>query len=372
MPNWFANQIAGMALRLGANNPRWREHLGHYLPVMRGVFPRDNTAKLLVFRILDAVEDGKLARAQKLLEEMRLIVNRDNGTNAEKALYLVLAGMYHLHRGDVREAARHMRWAGKYGHNFHMPRLILGVHYVYDRWLFERAYAELDKGIDCLYTYGTLDEDKRRVIAVMHSLMALCQTMMHHPEEAERLLTMAAPASGTPEYQHALATLRAVQGRRMEAETAMAALKKLDPARHDHWQEGIGMMLEGTHPHFTAREPDREAIAAYWEWFAREEEHIRFLLSSKGPSACFDYQHDAFHRLTPEQENIDLMSYGFAVVDGRAEMHFFARNSRNYQALIDALVAACPKEIRAKWILRACPGGEVSSAQENMKRLLEV
>ncbi|MBR3764718.1 MAG: hypothetical protein IKK57_09255 [Clostridia bacterium] len=371
MPSWFANQIAGVMLRLGANNPRWREHLGHYLPVMKGVFPHDNTAKLLVFRILDAVEDRQLARAQRLLEQMRLIVNRENGTNAEKTLYLVLAGMYHLRREDVYEAARHMRWAGKYGHDFHMPRLILGLHYVYDRWLFERAYAELDKGIDCLYAYGTLDEEKRRVIAVMHSLMALCRTMMHQPEEAERLLTLAAPASGTPEYQHALATLRAVQGRRMEAETAMAALKKLDPARHDHWQEGIGMMLEGTHPHFTARKPDQEAIAAYWEWFAKNEKELRRMLNLQGPRTCHAMQREAFQPLVPEPDNIDMMGHDFVMVDGKPEMHFYALHSRNYQALIDALAEACPREVTSRWKLRAFPGSPWGTARETIAHYAE-
>lgn len=365
MPGLFANLIAGVQLRLGAHNPRWREHLGYYLPVMRGVFPEDYTAKLLVFRILDAVEAGRLGQAKNRLEQMRLRVNRD-GTDAEKTLYLVLAGMYHLHRGDVYEAARHMRWAGKYDHSFHLPRMILGVHYVYDRRLFERAYAELDKGIDCLYAYGALDDTKRRVIGVMHSLMALCRTMMHQSEEAERLLTMAAPADGTPEYQHALATLRAVQGRRMETETAMAALKKLDPARHDHWQEGIGMMLEGTHPHFTAKEPDGEAIAAYWAWFAENEKELRRTLIRQGPHTCHNMQREAFSSLVPEPDNIDMMGHDFVLVDGKPEMHFYALHSRNYQALIDALVAACPPEITRQWKLRAFPGGSMGTAQETI------
>ena len=365
MPNRFSNSLSGLQLLLGSRNPRWRAHFGRYLPLLKDTFQGNNTARLLVFRFLDAVEAKELARAKTFLERLRIIANA-GGAPPEMALYLVLAGVYHLQRSDIYEAARFFRLADKHGHNFHLPRMILGIHYIYDRWMFDRAYEELDKGIDCVYAWGPMDEQKRRGIAAMHSLMSLSMTMMHRTDEAERLIRLGEPGADTPEYQHALATLRAVQGRRAEAEAALENLKKTEPIRYEHWQEGIRMMLEGTHPHFTPREPDAQAISDYWAWFAENEKELRRILTQTGPQACHAAQREAFGPLVPEPARIDMMSHSLVLVEGRPEIHFSSLYSRNYAVLIDALIAACPLEVAGKWRLRSFTGSPRGSASETV------
>lgn len=356
---------AWLTLRFSPSRERWQMHASIMLPVLRGAFPGDLAARLLVLKAMDDMKANRMPEAKEKLQ--RLLLMAEASPNApDKALAQVLTGVFYLQCGDTANMARCMRQAERHGHRFHLPHMLLAARYVYETGSYERACQELDKAIDCVYSFPPLDENKRRGIAVMQAIMALAQAMMHRMEEAERLLAKAAPAEDSEEYVHALATLRALQGQGEEAQAALGALEKLSPQRFRDFGEGIRMMLDGTHPHFTAKTPDQEAIAAYWAWFVQEEQEMRRLLIKEGPRTCFAHQQAAFQPLVPEPAKIDVMSHSFVLIDGQPEIHFCTNHSRTYEALTDALLAACPPQVRARWTLRAFPGGGFGSPQETI------
>ncbi len=361
------NALAQHVLRFSPHARRWMGHLGRYLPVMKDAFPGDFSARLTVFRTLDDIEEGRLNAAKNHLVQLSRTV-RDHGGDPERALLCVLKGLYHIQRKDAEQMAHCMREAGKYGHRFHYPHVVLAIHDIYDRAHYERGCRELDAAIDCLYSFPPLDEGKQHGIALMQSLKAYAKTMMHCPADAERLLAQSALAEGEAEHLQALAILRAVQGRREEAEKALSALEKVRPAIHQEEAKAVARVLDGAHPHFTALTPDREAISAYWAWFLQEEKTMRRILTHQGSNACFQHQADAFRKILPDTGVKDTMIQGFRIIDGQPEMHLCACHSRTWMALADAMLEACPGELRATWLVRLTEGAPDDGEAENVVR----
>ncbi|MBQ2953259.1 MAG: hypothetical protein IJE07_06845 [Clostridia bacterium] len=365
MMQFLRNAAARLTLTFLPSRRRWEMHMGRYFPVMKEAFPDSPCAHLLILRVLDDMESKHLdAAREKIRRLLRMVKATEN--EPDKALVQVLMGVFYLQCGDTVRMARCMRRAERHGHRFHLPHMLLAARYVYETGSYELACQELDKAIDCVYAFPPMDENRRRCVAVMHAIMSLAMLMMHRPEEAERLLAKAAPAENAEEYLHAQATLYALQGRDGEVEAALEALEKVSPRRLKDYGPGIRMMLDGTHPHFTAKTPDPEDIAAYWTWFVGEEQEMRRLLIREGTQACFTHQLAAFQPLAPEPAQIDMMTHGFILHDGQPEIHLYANHSRTYEALIDALLAACPPQVREHWTLRAFPGGEIGTTQENI------
>ena len=115
-------------------------------------------------------------------------------------------------------------------------------------------------------------------------------------------------------------------------------------------------MLAGTHPHFTVREPDPEIVSRFWSWFLREEETLLGILRDKGGNACFRYQQEHFGEIYPEKDTIDIMGVGYRMEDGKPSLTLAANHSRTCEALIAALVAACPQELSTRWNIHSCWG----------------
>ncbi len=345
MKNIFAALILRCPL---APRRRWEAHMNHHYPIVKEIYPQNAYGKLCTLRAMDALESGNTRRALKWLEELR-VLGRE-GTGAEKASWAVLAGLYYGQCGNQQQMARHMRWAARYGHDYHLPHAMLCAHYLFKRHLFDRAADEAEQAIDCIYKYPPLTEEKQRIIAKLTADKSLALTMMHRPEEAAEWLRKAEPARDSANYQYAAAMLYAVQGRRESAMQAMEALKALHPERYEHAQANVPMILAGTHPHFTAQTPDEKAIRTYWERFAQEESTLMRLADAGSQDDVFRLHHTFFAPLDTAPPEVDMIALGFKrLEDGTPDFRLVACYSRTYDALITAMLAACPDEIRARW-----------------------
>lgn len=354
MSDLLRNLLARVALSRPFFRPEWQAHIMTHLPILEPAFHHSPRGQLLTLRILDDLHRNQLtSRTKQRLDEMKAIcVN--GGSAPDKALFCVLYGLYYARRGNQDEMARCFRHANKYGHTYHMPHLALGLHDLYNRERYDDCMTEFDKAIDCIYKYPPLDESKRQAIAACHAAMACALVMMHRTDEAERMLAKAAAFPSSSEYHYTSALLHAIHGRRDEALKALADLKRSSESLYQHVEPGVQLILDRCHPHFTAKAPDPSAIAAYWSWFAGEERTLRRLIS-EGNGACVDYQRSHFNPLCPEPSNIDIIGVGFRMTNGQAELHFCAYYSRTYEALIDALIAACPPEVTAHWLITREP-----------------
>lgn len=341
---------ASILLRRPFAPRRWGEYAAIHMPILAPALQDSAYARLLTFRTLDAIHRRKpTRRASKRLHNLYYHLCPQERP-ADQALYYFLAGMYMQMLGRPHDMARRFRASALFKPTYHLIYAQLGEYETFERRRYDRAALHLDQAIDCVYKYPPLDDAKQHYIAVLQAGIAYALVMLHRTADAEAALAKAAPAAETPSYLHALAFLRAVQGRGEEAQQALTALRPHNEQLYRTSAENIRLILEGTHPRFTAKEPDHAAIAAYWEWFASAEPTLMKHLSCKdGNRVCGKLHEPHFAPLTPEPDYIDQMSSGILLVDGKPQIHVHDHHSKTYAALIDAFTAACPPDILSRW-----------------------
>ncbi len=345
LPGWLAQLILRSPF---GPRKRWLVHYTHFYPIIRNAFPQNPSGLLHMLLLMDALDGSNTRLRFKRLETLRQICQ--NGTDAEQALYCVLAGIFHEKNGSSQDMARCMRWAKRFGHDFHLPHAMLCTHYIFNRNRYLQAVEEAEQAIDCTYKYPPLTEEKQIFIAAMYADISLAMSMMHRPDDAAAMLQKAEPAKHCCEYQHAAAILHAVQGNRAEAERFLAQLKSSPPARHNHASANIPLILDGTHPHFTASLPDPEAIRTYWERFRKEESTLMRLMDTGSQNDSFQLHHTFFTPLDSAPPEIDRILLGFKrLEDGTPDFRLAACHSRTYAALITAMIEVCPEDIKARW-----------------------
>lgn len=340
---------ASVLLRPPFRPRRWQEYLGIHAPILAPALHDSAYARLLTFRTLDAIHRRKPSRlATNRLKELHSCLCTPERP-ADQALYSFLAGMYTELLGKPDEMAFHFQVAARLNAAYHLIYAKLGEYYTYARGRYDLAVDALDQAIDCVYKYPPLDEPKRLVIAVLQSGIAYALLMLHCTDEAEAALTKSAPAAAMPSHLHAKAFLCAIQGRHDEAHATLSALRSHNARFADICKENIQLILDGTHPHFTAKEPDHAAIAAYWEWFRQAEADLRRHLLHGRSDVCFKLHEQHFAPLAPESGYIDHLSSGLLLVGGKLQIHLHDLHSKTYAALLDAFTAACPPDIRSRW-----------------------
>lgn len=352
MHSILRNLYAMIVMHTPLARRQWAEHVQHYLPILAPAFHHDPYARLLTLRLLDSIREGKPSEAaMKDLKRLEGVVRQD--VPGDYALYCFLQGMY----AGIRDMPARMAWwlrnAQKNGARFHLIHTQLGLFHLRFHQHYDQALEQFDQAIDCIYQSPPLDERKRFVVALHQAMSAEALVMMHRTDEADAMLARAHPAQSDWTFLRAQALLRAVQGRSDEAHQALSALRQLDEEQWQSCADNVQLILEGTHPHFTAGEPDAQRIAEYWAWFVQAEPELLRLVSDNRRQDAYDLHHPHFAPLAPEDAAIDVMAVGFSQTDGKPRLMLQAKHSRNYDALITALIAACPPEIRSRWeILR--------------------
>ena len=340
----LSNALAAVALRRPFAPKPFAAYWSVYRAILAPAFQDMPCGRLAALRIR---HDWHLHRAPaaSITRLRQLQALADSGPDADRALYYFLGAAVADMRQDAEDIPRWLRPSLRAGASFHLIHSMLGEHYLHGRHAFSRAEAEYRQALS-LIRVERQDDLRQKLAARYQSALAITLMMRHRTQKAGALLKEAASQPDCPDHQHALALLHALHGRREEAHHALSRLRELDAARADSLEPGLQMLLEGTHPHFTAKTPDEQLIAKYWAWFAANEAEMRRLLNTKdGRRACREHQQAQFAPLVPEPAEIDVMFTSFWLREGRPAITFNANHSRTYAALIAALIRLCPKEL---------------------------
>lgn len=328
---------------------RMRTVRKNYAPILTPAFAQDTDAQLLALFTLEAVEEKKLRTAAKGIIQMKSHCK----TDADWVLWCILAGMYYRQNRCPRAMTVKFDEAASLGHPFYLPHMLSGEYYLCGSHQFEKAYAEYDQAIDCIYRCPPLDDFGQQMIARSKACMAYALTMMHRPDEADAMLAKAEFANDSEEYLRASAMLSAVKRDAEAANRAVSELKKCNPSLGDETARQVGLILDGTHIHFFPREVAPSLPADFWTWFRTQEPTFQPLLDKNDPDACGQILADHINTLVPDPE--DMMTATIELKDGQPEIVLTACYSRSYAAMIEAIAAACPADIRQRWIITLQP-----------------
>lgn len=349
----LSNAFAAIVLHRPFTPKPFAAYWSVYRAILAPAFPDMPCARLAALRILHAWHRGGSPEAElKRLKQLQALAQ--GGTDADRALYYFLGAAVADIRHDAEDIPRWLRPAIRAGASFHLIHSMLGEYYLHGRHFFAQAESELRQAL-ALVREEPQDELRRNFGFRYQSSLAAALLMLHRTEEAGALLKEAASQPDCPEYLYASALEHALNGRREEAHHALSRLRELDTSRADSLEPALQLLLEGTHPHFTAKAPDEQLIADYWAWFAANEAEMRRLLNGdNGSRACREHQLAQFAPLVPEPAEIDVMRKTFWLREGRPAITFNANHSRTYAALIAALIRLCPPGITSGpdgWVL---------------------
>lgn len=323
--------------------------ISRYAPMLNPAFKEDRDAQLLTLFALDELEKNKLRDAEKLIDRLESHCK----TDAEKALWNIVVGMYCWANDRPDTMDYYFDKAAALGHQHHLPHMLSGEYHLLGSHHFDKALAEYDRAIDCIYQFPPLNDPGRYLIAQAQACMAYALTMMHRTDEASAMLVKAEFAHDSEEYLHASAILSAVKQDAEAANKAVSELTKLNPPLGEDVGKQVRLILDGTHIHFFPREVAPSLPADFWTWFCTQEPTFQPLLDKDDPDACGQILADHINTLVPDPE--DMMTATIELKDGKPEIILTACYSRSYGAMIEAIAAACPADIRQRWIITLQP-----------------
>lgn len=322
-----------------------------FTPLLEPAFQEDRYAQLLTLFCLDSASREKIVAARRYLD--RLVPLCKQGGDAEKALWHALNGLCYMQSGDDDAMAAAFDRAAQYGHSYHLPYMLTAEYALLTSQQYDTALADFDRAISCIYQFPPLDEQKQYVIAQAQAGISLSLTMMHRQDEAARALQKAELAGDAEEYLHAAAMLYACQGKAAEAQKALDAFRKLNPPLADRTETHVRLLLAGKHIHFHARPVPPGLPEAFWDWFRSQEPVFQPLLDQGDADACGAMLADHINTLVPDEE--DMMTAAIELHDNQPEIVLTACYSHSYAAMIDALAAACPEDLRSRWRITVRP-----------------
>ena len=325
--------------------------IGHFAPILEPAFQENRYAQLLTLFCLDSIDCGRLRAAQKLLNRLEPIAFA--GSDAEKALWCVLAGYYLDHCDQRGSAVSAYEEASGHGHQFPLPHLVTAEFHLLNTKLYDLALENYNKAINILYHNLPLNEEKQHLIAMAQAGLSITLAMMHRTDDATAALAKADLASDSEEYLHATALLSAINGDQEGAEEALAAFRKISPQLAEHVAGHVRMILDRTHIHFFPRPVNPGLPEAFWTWFRSKEKEFQSLLDKGDADACGTMLAEHINTLVPDEE--DQMYSAVELHDGKPEMILTACYSRSYAAMMEALAAACPEDICRRWIITLRP-----------------
>lgn len=327
MSESFAEKMARKAFEEEKLQQSWRVHMGAFGPVLESCFREDYTAKVHLCAALNRISRRECAQGMKTLA----LLDKHCKTDADRAALNFFRGVCCQMGGDEVHMICFYREAVEGGIRFYMPYMKLAK--VNQGWLRYDKAAKYYRGAIACYDGMGLGDAEKVVLGSAYAGLATCLTMMHRYSDAERTLensrTICPDGPGRSAVE---AVLYAALGRAGEAEAALKVLLTHAPQVYAQTRDGVRRILSGEDPIFTAQEPDRQALADFWDWFEENEDVLSAELLA-----------ERYNELFPQAEG----ELQVRLNERRIELpdHFFASLTR----LCRELLACCPPNIRARW-----------------------
>lgn len=350
-PKKTLHKLLGMMLfRLPHNQRKWQVCLAQYRPILENAFKYNYAARLLVMKALGQIRRKDIDGAQNTLQVIKQIAA--DGESLEKALWAFLHGLSYMQANNRKQAIRYFKSANKLQHRLFLPYLITADYYLSEHIDYPKAVSDFRTAIDCIYEYPPLNETTRQALCAAHADLCFCHVMMHQYDEArDDFLHAEQMASDKSSTLYASIYLHAAL--RDEQETAellpkyqgfcQEALKEFDA-----FKARIERILADEDPHFTQLPiGSPEGIDAFWQNFLAHEDEMMQLLRDNRPLDARKLMAGPLQEMDPYE--IDVWGFDVLMRNAAYTIFFRANYSRTYTPLIDAIIAACPPEIRQRW-----------------------
>lgn len=320
----------------------WASHLKNYGPILKPAFAESFQAKVLLCAALTHITKKNQPQALLKLNSLQKFLV----TDADKASFFFAMGLFCECAGKFDEMAALYNQANDLHHSFYLPYLKAGKYA-----LDTRDYAVAEKNYrSALRCFPAIPTDKeKQLLASAHTNLASCLLMMHRTQEAEAALDASRkvmplfPGRSAPE-----AIVHALRGRTAQMLTALDALKTMAPFAYDAIKKSCDKILSREEPQFFSVPVKEENIAIFWNWFSQQEADLHRQADKQ--------EYEAVMRAIGEHllEAFPFLEQRPTVALGKHDTGYVIQLKDMYAlGVAEAyakLTAACPEEIKARWL----------------------
>ena len=266
---------ADKAFSLPAVQKQWTLYMSMFGPVLEKAYSGNSAARIHLINLLNKLGRRETEAAEKLLSTLDRSFGP--GGEAEDTLRHFLLGLIADARGQPDDMIREYEIVLERLPGYYLPRQKIAMARM-QQFHYAEAAEHLDQVISMRYT----QRPNEMALGGLYANLAMCQLMLHHPDEARKNLEHARRISAYP-AEPVWAMLLAVQG---DHDGAQALCQQ---GRGALLLPQVQQILEGKHPHFFRLEPEAAAIAALHAWL---EEHAQSLdtLADQAASAALSRQ----------------------------------------------------------------------------------
>lgn len=342
------HKLLGMMLFLLPHNQRkWQACLRQYRPILENAFKYNYAARLLVMKALGQIRRKDIEGAQNTLQAIMPIAR--DGEPIEKALWAFLHGLGYMQANNKKQALRFFKSANQFNHRLYLPYLITADQHINAPLDYPKAVSDFQTAIACIYEYPPLNEVTRQVLCAAHADLCFCHVMMHQYEEAKAdLLHAEQMARDAGDTLYARIYLHAALREEQEVAPLLPKYEARCPEEFDAFKARIERILADEDPHFTQLPiGSPEGIAAFWNNFLAQEDEMMQLLRANRPLDARKLMAGPLVEMDPYE--FDVWSFDVLLRNAAYTIFFRANYSRTYTPFIDAIIAACPPEIRQRW-----------------------
>lgn len=320
----------------------WASHMKSFGPILRDAFAEDPQGRVTLCAALTHIIGKKQPQALLKLNSLQ----KNLVTDADKAAFFFAMGLFCEYAGKFDEMAVLYNQANDLNHSFYLPYLKAGK-YALDTQDYTVAEKNYRSALRC---FPAIPSDKeKQLLASAHTNLASCLIMMHRYEAADSALDASRkvmpmfPGRSAPE-----AILHALRGQRAEMLSALEALKTMAPFAYDAIKKSTDKILARTEPQFFTLPLDEGKIAAFWNWFAAEEEDLKNRLDKQ--------EYDAVMNDIGQQL---LLAFPFLeqrppVAIGKNDHGYVIQLKDRYATGIanayTQLTASCPEAVKSLWL----------------------
>ncbi len=213
-----------------------------FSPILNPAFRGNVRANVLLTEAFDAILKRDLNGAKEKL----ILVEPECHCDADHAARLFFLGYAHEQCGDREGMLPYYQEAGRYGHNFRYPYLLLAREY-YDREEFAQSAENYQRAIDC-----TKPGDRQ--LPVFYDELATVLIFLHEYDRAEEALKASAalaPRRGRLDETRVL--LWAARGDREQAEKYVKRVERRSQNRGAQARNAMEQIFSGKHRLFPAK-----------------------------------------------------------------------------------------------------------------------
>ena len=346
-PSFLAEMIAKKAFNTPKFQQAWQVHMQAFGPILAPAYADCCTAKVHLIDLLNSISRGDIAKAKTVME--RLTGSCGCDTPAEKALLCFLQGLCCEVSGDRMGMFGLYTQAGYHGHHFYLPHLKC-AKFAHESGQLDIALAEYCKALPLIREMPE-GPGRQKLLGSALTNTASCLTYMHRYQDAETLLKEARQTGPVARIETVEAVLLAALDREEEMEACLVALAEANDPDYDHILDLVTKIINGQDPHFTAQPVDKEAVAAFWQWFAENEKHLLTLYNERGEELPEEFISLLCEHMEPcfpfEHPPVEL---GSVESDDLPEVIFFTNSfNRSVNAGYGTILEACPADIAGRW-----------------------